>query len=111
MPKFQEHAHRYVRVRLGKNDYTVFRCVRPGCAHYVRQELVIGKIAQCWRCDDEFVMNQKTALLKKPHCAKCTITPGKIKEEKKTQLQTIESRQAMLKKLFNSVESIGEAGQ
>lgn len=98
MNKYQEHAHKYVRVRLGKKDYIVFRCVRPGCAHYIRQELVIGKIAQCWRCGDEFVMNQKTAMLKKPHCTKCTNSPGKVKAEPIS--MGIEARQEMLKRLF-----------
>lgn len=110
MSKYQEHAHRYTRVRLGKKDYIVFRCVRPGCAHYIRQELVIGKIAQCWRCDDEFVMNQKTALLKKPHCAKCTISRTDVKETK-PQPQSVEARQAMLKRLFGSMEANAPRGE
>jgi hypothetical protein len=100
MSKHQEHAHRYVRIKLGKKDYKVFRCVRPGCAHYIRQELVVGKIAQCWRCDDEFVMNQKTAQLKKPHCAKCTNSPNSRPEP--MQLQSVEARQEMLRRLFKN---------
>jgi hypothetical protein len=62
-------------------------------------------------------MNQKTALLKKPHCAKCTRSPNSAtaelkREEKRGMIQNVEARQAMLKRLFNSVESIGgEAGQ
>jgi len=101
MAKYQEHAHRYTRIKLGKNDYIVFRCVRPGCSHYIRQELVVGKIAQCWRCEGDFVMNQKTAMLKKPHCHKCTKTPEKYKKQKLVP-QSVEERQAMLRRLFDS---------
>ncbi|SRR6266705_2454268 len=72
----KEHAHRYMRVKLGKKGYTVYRCVKPGCSHYVNAALVLGKMYECWRCGREYPMNQKTAQLKKPHCASCTRMPG-----------------------------------
>jgi hypothetical protein len=80
MPKVQVHAHKYLRVKLGNKGFTVFRCVKLGCPHYIRAELVIGMLFECWRCGGEFQMTQKTAMLKKPHCVSCTRPYGKDNE-------------------------------
>ena len=71
---FQKHAHRYKRVKLGKNGFEVYKCYKPGCTHYIRKELVIGAIAECWRCRKEFVMTPMNAKQAKPHCNACTRT-------------------------------------
>lgn len=71
-----EHVHKYVRVKLGKKGFTVYRCVKGGCPHYIRQELVVGNPFECWRCGGTFIMNVKTATYKKPHCAACTRNPN-----------------------------------
>jgi len=74
----EEHVHKYVRVKLGKKGFTVFQCILPDCSHYIRSELVIGKRFICWRCDGIFVMNQKTAQYKKPHCSSCVRVPKEV---------------------------------
>lgn len=71
----ERHVHKYIRKKLGKNSYTIFACVLPGCSHYVRKELVDGRTTMCWRCGAEIVMTKRTATLKKPHCADCTREP------------------------------------
>ena len=67
-------AHKYLRIRSGPraNNEFKFRCVLPDCSHYVTQDFIVGKISVGWRCDTEFVIDQKAAMLKKPHCRKCT---------------------------------------
>jgi hypothetical protein len=72
MPKIAKHIHKYERVVLGKRGYTVFRCILPGCGHYIREELATGKMAICNRCENVFIMDKVAITLKKPHCLDCT---------------------------------------
>jgi len=73
-PAHPTKAHKYLRVtvkgRTSVNKYK-FRCVHPGCQHYLTNEFIVGAIAECWRCGDEFVID-KVLALKKPHCRPCT---------------------------------------
>ncbi len=67
MPAFK-HTHKYRRVRLGKNKrYTVYRCVRPNCTHFIEEKLVLGRSTICWKCGAEFIMTEKTMKMK-PNC-------------------------------------------
>ena len=66
-----KHLHRYERVKLGKNGYTVFRCNLPGCSHYVRKELAKGKLCECNRCGEPMILGIAEMLLKRPHCNNC----------------------------------------
>lgn len=65
-------VHKYERVRLGDKGFQVYKCVKPNCAHYLRMELVFGKLTICWRCGREVVMTKPMAKMKKPHCLGCT---------------------------------------
>jgi hypothetical protein len=67
-----EHVHKYKRVKLGSKGYTVYKCMKPGCTHYIRQELVTGMKTICWRCEQEQIMSPKMATQAKPHCLECT---------------------------------------
>jgi hypothetical protein len=74
MSKHPRRAHKYLRIRSGPraaNEFK-FRCVLPDCHHYVTEEFIVGKMSECWRCSEEFLIDQKAAMLKKPHCSKCT---------------------------------------
>lgn len=74
MPKKrEEHTHKYMRIILGRKsrNYRIYRCVLPGCAHYVNAELIGGMDCICWRCDKEFTIPRRKPL-KKPHCMQCT---------------------------------------
>jgi len=71
--------HKYMRVELKSRikgsygePYIVFRCMIPGCSHYVARELVVGNESECWRCGDAFQMTTALTYLKKPHCVSCT---------------------------------------
>ena len=67
--------------------YMVYVCIKQDCSHHIRVELVDGKVAECNRCGDKFVM--KLAKLKhgdrfvvRPHCEECTKTPERLKKKK-----------------------------
>lgn len=66
-----KHIHKYRRTTLGRS--TIYKCVLPGCTHFIQRALVDGKISLCWRCPNPFVITKKT--LKncpaKPHCEDC----------------------------------------
>jgi len=67
MTKKEEHIHKYRKDVLGK-DYEIYRCVLPGCNHYISSQLIRGKFSICWRCGEPFVIKIKHA---KPHCDDC----------------------------------------
>ena len=56
-------AHLYKRIKREKS--TLYKCQR--CPHYISEDLVIGRAAECWRCHRTFSMNFHSLLLK-PHC-------------------------------------------
>jgi hypothetical protein len=69
------HTHKYLRVPIKGRDSVgrhLYRCVRAGCTHYIREEFIVGQKCICWRCDDEFIIEQKQKKLKKLHCRNCT---------------------------------------
>lgn len=85
------HMHKYRLKDLarnpGKPPYFVYVCVKQDCTHHIRVELVEGKLAECNRCGEPFVM--KLAKLKhgdriivRPHCEDCTKTPNRVREKK-----------------------------
>ena len=65
------HTHKYQRATLGKR-YRIYKCVLPGCAHYVSAQLLKNRIAVCWRCEEEFQITAELAELARPHCKFCT---------------------------------------
>ena len=77
MSKKYSHLHRYTRKKLGKNNYIVFKCNLAGCDHYVRKELAEGKIAECNRCGQPFILTKAAMQLAKPHCIKCVVPKDK----------------------------------
>lgn len=65
------HIHKYKRVKIGKNkDYEVYRCMVPGCSHYVQAELVENRETICWLCDKPFILAVHL-LRMKPICEPC----------------------------------------
>jgi hypothetical protein len=85
MTKKASHLHKYEKVILGKNNYTVFRCTLPYCQHYIREELAGGKECICNRCGKEMHLDGKSMKLRFPHCHDCTI-PKQVKFKKRKEL-------------------------
>lgn len=65
------HVHTYERSKLNK---TVYRCTDPGCSHFARRELLIGKYALCGACGMKFVLDEKQLENKVPRCLNCANT-------------------------------------
>lgn len=66
-----KHVHKYERVKMGKDkSFIVYKCALPGCTHYIQETFIQGKIALCWRCNEEFVIGAKVH--RKPLCPSCT---------------------------------------
>lgn len=69
MPSLK-HPHKYKRHKY-PSGYEVFFCALPDCTHRVECNLTLGKTAVCWRCGNNFLMNEYSVRLVKPHCTDC----------------------------------------
>jgi hypothetical protein len=68
-----KHTHQYRRQKIGKaKNYIIYRCMRPGCAHYIAEDFIEGRRSICWRCDEEFTITHKLLRIK-PVCEKCKL--------------------------------------
>jgi hypothetical protein len=67
--------HKYKRIvwktRTTNEPYIIFKCMLPGCMHYVQRELVVGNESICWKCGNAFQMSMSSTYLAKPHCPHC----------------------------------------
>ena len=66
-----EHkVHKYLRVKTNKNETVIYRCVLPGCTHYITEEFIIGRECLCWRCKEEvtFVIQGRMKYRTRPYC-------------------------------------------
>jgi|SRR6188768_2868756 len=87
----KRHLHKYRLRNLSRKTpepYYVYICTHQDCSHNIRVEMVEGKIAECNRCNEPFIM--KLAKLKhgdriivKPHCDECTKSPRRVLEKKR----------------------------
>ena len=41
-----KHVHKYKRVTL--KTVPLYKCMLMGCPHYIRAEMVIGRLSLCW---------------------------------------------------------------
>lgn len=78
MAKKFSHIHKYMKVEWGKNKTVVFRCMIPGCTHYVHEEMVRNRRSLCWKCGNPFVMTLEKLLRKKPKCDDCQGGTAKV---------------------------------
>lgn len=68
------HVHKLKKHRYSSGN-SVFFCILPDCHYKIDVPLSLGKRALCNICDAEFIMNEYTIKLAKPHCPNC----GKVK--------------------------------
>lgn len=80
--KTQNHAHKLRRKTYKTTGSHVFFCTLPDCYFKTEPELLLGKRAICNRCGHEFIMNQYSITLVKPHCDDCTIKRGNHYEKR-----------------------------
>jgi|SRR5579863_329198 len=69
MAKIQ-HTHKLKRLRY-KSGNEVFFCTLPDCSFKSNIALALGKRSLCWRCGSEFLMDEYSLRLAKPHCPAC----------------------------------------
>lgn len=69
-----QHVHK-LRKHKYKTGNAVFFCTLPDCHYKIEVALALGKKSLCNICGDEFIMNEYTMKLIKPHCNNC----GKVK--------------------------------
>lgn len=73
--KVKEHLHKYLRViqdkRKDGSTYVVYKCILPGCTHWLRRELLISRLSICWRCGTEMILNTEALTMKKPRHFEC----------------------------------------
>ena len=76
----RKHTHKYRRSTLGMKKWKIYKCVLPGCTHYIDASLIQNRISICWRCEEPFVIDKRLSELAKPHCHKCTEKKAKPAE-------------------------------
>jgi hypothetical protein len=64
------HVHKLTRHKY-KSGNIIFFCSLPDCSFKTNIALVLGKRSLCWRCGEEFIMNEYSLRLAKPHCDAC----------------------------------------
>ena len=68
----KKHTHKYKRIMSGQRP--IYRCMLPGCYHFIGEEHIEHKLSLCHRCNKEFVITQKMLFpraIVKPHCDDC----------------------------------------
>lgn len=78
MPKIK-HTHKLKKHRF-KSGSVVFFCALD-CTYKISPALAEGKKSICWRCGEEFLMNEYSIRLTKPHCEGCHMPKGIKKVE------------------------------
>src|SRR5215203_1845718 len=68
------HVHKLRRHKYPTGTFVYF-CALPDCHYKIEVPLALGKRAICNICGNEFIMNEYSIKLSKPHCADC----GKVK--------------------------------
>ncbi len=63
------HTHKLKKINY-KSGNSVFFCVLD-CGFKISVPLSLGKKSICWRCGEEFIMNEYSLRLTKPHCSSC----------------------------------------
>lgn len=100
MNRHHERAHKYMKKKVGNknNPYIVWKCMVPGCTHYITYELGENRHTICWRCGDTTILDKLMMELTRPHCRKCT-KGAKRKVDEAAQIE--QDGIDMLTRLFN----------
>ena len=73
--KAHKSVHMYKRIAWGTKGRIIYKCVIPGCTHYLHKVLAEGAISLCNRCRNKEVVITKYMISKnivRIHCDKCT---------------------------------------
>lgn len=70
MPR-QKHVHKYHKISKFR---TLWVCAMPKCSHYMPPDLnetLVGKMSVCWKCGEEFLLNEENMKRDQPICSDC----------------------------------------
>lgn len=81
MSKRRSHVHKYQRVKWGKAGTIIWRCMLPGCTHYVHTEMAKNRKSLCWKCLGVFVLTGEKLMRVRPKCDACQHTAVNEKEK------------------------------
>jgi len=70
MTEKPKHVHKLKRLKY-KSGNTIYFCALPDCNYKIAIPLALGKRCICWRCGNEFLINEYSLRLAKPHCDNC----------------------------------------
>lgn len=70
MTEKKKHTCKFKRLRYKSGNVTLF-CTDPDCNKKINPALAVGKRCICWRCGEEFILNEYSIRLSKPHCVNC----------------------------------------
>jgi late competence protein required for DNA uptake (superfamily II DNA/RNA helicase) len=65
-----QHIHKLRRFKYKSGNIKLF-CQLPDCNFKQTPALLIGKRSLCNRCGNEFILNEYSVRLAKPHCNDC----------------------------------------
>lgn len=71
MSKKLQHIHKYQKVRWGKLQTIVWRCMITGCPHYKHEEFMLGIKSICHKCGRPFIMTKEKLRRDRPKCDAC----------------------------------------
>ena len=95
--KVHSSAHMYKRVVWGKKDKPsiIYKCIIPGCTHYMHRAIVEGSICLCNRCKRKEVVITKAIISRnivKIHCPACTRNTWNRKEDTGPSISDVQSK-------------------
>ena len=74
------HIHKYKKIKLGKDrSYLVYKCIKPGCSHYIPLVQALNAICECSKCGNLMVIGKAQLYgsggraMTNPHCVDCII--------------------------------------
>lgn len=68
-------------MRVKINKAIIYRCMLPGCSHYILKALLINRIANCPYCGNDYVITKDLARRERLHCSACTVSKKPKAEE------------------------------
>jgi len=90
MAKIEKHVHKLKRHSF-KSGNQIYFCALPDCHYKTAPALALGKRTICWRCGNDFIMNEYSLRLAKPHCENCH-QPKVVKDDTGREAEPISDR-------------------
>ena len=104
MPKVAHHTHKLKRHTYKTTGSKIFHCILPDCYFKIDVPMSLGKKCICWRCNKEFILNEYSIRLARPHCNSCTHLKEEIVEIKPKEelVETVNDLRDRLQKTMSS---------